>query len=59
MSDVLSKLIKNIRRFFKNKKSLKSKGYFKLISPEEQRWLDEYTARSTELSARIGIPYYD
>ncbi|CAH1982619.1 unnamed protein product [Acanthoscelides obtectus] len=47
-----------LKKLFK-KKSPKATGYYRLYSDEEQRWLDEYAARHSQLPSRIGIPYYD
>jgi len=49
-----------IRNLFRSKKSvIKSCGYEHLVSDEEQRWLDEYASKRSQLPSRIGIPYYD
>nr|CAH7766298.1 unnamed protein product [Callosobruchus chinensis] len=47
-----------LKKLFK-KKAPKATGYYRLYSDEEQRWLDEYAARNSQLPTRIGIPYYD
>jgi hypothetical protein len=52
-------LCRKFGKLFKIKKSPKNKGYHKFLSESEQRWLDEYTARTSQLPSRIGIPYYD
>jgi len=52
-------LIIKIRTMLKKKKNIKKCGYQKLVSEEEQRWLDAYAARTSQLPSRIGIPYYD
>uniref|UniRef100_A0A8D8AC77 (northern house mosquito) hypothetical protein n=1 Tax=Culex pipiens TaxID=7175 RepID=A0A8D8AC77_CULPI len=50
--------LKGLLRFVPGmRKSSKAKGYDHLITDEERRWLDDYSARNTELSARLGVPY--